>query len=104
MVTPGRLELPTRSLGNCCSIHLSYGATSDNHLFIILYGIPVSASEASTCRVISLSSRTHPGLLNLTKINTGTGYELANCCPVMLWPYIEQKVATTDLLVILLSV
>src|ERR1035441_2515160 len=28
MVTPGRLELPTRSLGNCCSIHLSYGATS----------------------------------------------------------------------------
>ena len=28
MVTPGRLELPTRSLGNCCSIHLSYGATT----------------------------------------------------------------------------
>ena len=27
MVTPGRLELPTNSLGNCCSIHLSYGAT-----------------------------------------------------------------------------
>jgi hypothetical protein len=27
LVTPGRLELPTRSLGNCCSIHLSYGAT-----------------------------------------------------------------------------
>ena len=26
-MTPGRLELPTRSLGNCCSIHLSYGAT-----------------------------------------------------------------------------
>jgi hypothetical protein len=26
-VTPGRLELPTNSLGNCCSIHLSYGAT-----------------------------------------------------------------------------
>lgn len=26
MVTPGRFELPTRSLGNCCSIHLSYGA------------------------------------------------------------------------------
>src|ERR1700748_1158671 len=25
-VTPGRLELPTNSLGNCCSIHLSYGA------------------------------------------------------------------------------
>jgi hypothetical protein len=23
---PGRVELPTRSLGNCCSIHLSYGA------------------------------------------------------------------------------
>ena len=33
VVTPGRLELPTRSLGNCCSIHLSYGATSYN-LFI----------------------------------------------------------------------
>src|ERR1035437_4961647 len=28
MVTPGRLELPTRSSGNCCSIHLSYGATT----------------------------------------------------------------------------
>ena len=27
VVTPGRLELPTNSLGNCCSIHLSYGAT-----------------------------------------------------------------------------
>jgi pantetheine-phosphate adenylyltransferase len=27
-VTPGRFELPTRSLGNCCSIHLSYGATA----------------------------------------------------------------------------
>jgi hypothetical protein len=27
MVTPGRFELPTNSLGNCCSIHLSYGAT-----------------------------------------------------------------------------
>jgi hypothetical protein len=26
VVTPGRLELPTNSLGNCCSIHLSYGA------------------------------------------------------------------------------
>ena len=32
MVTPGRLELPTRSLGNCCSIHLSYGATCYNSL------------------------------------------------------------------------
>ena len=28
MVTPGRFELPTFSLGNCCSIHLSYGATT----------------------------------------------------------------------------
>jgi hypothetical protein len=28
MVTPGRFERPTYSLGNCCSIHLSYGATS----------------------------------------------------------------------------
>ena len=27
VVTPGRFELPARSLGNCCSIHLSYGAT-----------------------------------------------------------------------------
>ncbi len=26
MEAPGRVELPTRSLGNCCSIHLSYGA------------------------------------------------------------------------------
>ena len=24
MVGLGRVELPTRSLGNCCSIHLSY--------------------------------------------------------------------------------
>jgi hypothetical protein len=29
-VTPGRLELPTNGLGNRCSIHLSYGATSHN--------------------------------------------------------------------------
>ena len=35
MVTPGRLELPTRSLGNCCSIHLSYGATFCKLLLII---------------------------------------------------------------------
>ena len=28
MVTPGRFERPTYSLGNCCSIHLSYGAIS----------------------------------------------------------------------------
>ena len=34
MVTPGRLELPTRSLGNCCSIHLSYGATSCKSLLL----------------------------------------------------------------------
>ena len=27
LVAPGRLERPTNSLGNCCSIHLSYGAT-----------------------------------------------------------------------------
>jgi hypothetical protein len=32
MVTPGRLELPTNSLGNCCSIHLSYGALVLIHL------------------------------------------------------------------------
>jgi hypothetical protein len=31
MVGLGRVELPTRSLGNCCSIHLSY---SPAHLFI----------------------------------------------------------------------
>ena len=34
MVTPGRLELPTRSIGNCCSIYLSYGAVLDS----IAYG------------------------------------------------------------------
>jgi hypothetical protein len=33
VVTPGRLELPTRSLGNCCSIHLSYGATFRINIF-----------------------------------------------------------------------
>lgn len=27
LVDPGRLERPTNSLGNCCSIHLSYGST-----------------------------------------------------------------------------
>src|SRR5437879_9551716 len=27
MVVLGRVELPTRSLGNCCSIHLSYSPT-----------------------------------------------------------------------------
>ena len=36
MVTPGRFELPTRSLGNCCSIHLSYGATALKLLFVEL--------------------------------------------------------------------
>jgi hypothetical protein len=34
MVTPGRLELPTRSLGNCCSIHLSYGATLESIFYM----------------------------------------------------------------------
>ena len=34
VVTPGRLELPTRSLGNCCSIHLSYGAIVESPLSI----------------------------------------------------------------------
>ncbi len=33
VVTPGRLELPTRSLGNCCSIHLSYGATLESIIY-----------------------------------------------------------------------
>ena len=28
MVGLGRVELPTRSLGNCCSIHLSYSPDS----------------------------------------------------------------------------
>ena len=34
MEAPGRVELPTLSLGNSCSIHLSYGAivlTTTNH-------------------------------------------------------------------------
>src|SRR2546425_7941334 len=30
MVAPGCLEHPARSLGNCCSIHLSYGAPDAN--------------------------------------------------------------------------
>jgi hypothetical protein len=34
LVTPGRFELPTRSLGNCCSIHLSYGATCRQDLLV----------------------------------------------------------------------
>ena len=41
MVTPGRLELPTRSLGNCCSIHLSYGATFRmNTLHVMPHDVP----------------------------------------------------------------
>src|SRR6266576_3900165 len=28
---PGGVEPPTRSLGNCCSIHLSYGARLDDN-------------------------------------------------------------------------
>jgi hypothetical protein len=32
MVGLGRVELPTRSLGNCCSIHLSY-RPRDGRLF-----------------------------------------------------------------------
>ena len=27
----GRVELPTNSLGNCCSIHLSYRAVSSDY-------------------------------------------------------------------------
>jgi hypothetical protein len=34
MVGLGRVELPTRSLGNCCSIHLSYRPTRES---LILY-------------------------------------------------------------------
>jgi hypothetical protein len=30
MVGLGRVELPTRSLGNCCSIHLSYSPIPSN--------------------------------------------------------------------------
>ena len=46
MVTPGRLELPTRSLGNCCSIHLSYGATFRmNILQLIGNDLPHSPSR-----------------------------------------------------------
>ncbi len=34
MVGLGRVELPTRSLGNCCSIHLSYSpARKDYYVF-----------------------------------------------------------------------
>ena len=29
MEAPGGVEPPTNSLGNCCSIHLSYGASVD---------------------------------------------------------------------------
>ncbi len=29
MVAPGRVELPTFGLGNRCSIHLSYGASTN---------------------------------------------------------------------------
>ena len=29
MEAPGGVEPPTNSLGNCCSIHLSYGAVED---------------------------------------------------------------------------
>src|SRR6185437_13654589 len=37
MVTLGRLELPTRSLGNCCSIHLSYRATFPEFTLALLF-------------------------------------------------------------------
>src|SRR6185312_12445629 len=42
MVTLGRLELPTRSLGNCCSIHLSYRATFPEFtLALLVFGAAV---------------------------------------------------------------
>ena len=53
MVTPGRLELPTNSLGNCCSIHLSYGATCLNRLVMLMslehfgFHVPGSAGRAT---------------------------------------------------------
>jgi hypothetical protein len=35
----GRVELPTNSLGNCCSIHLSYRAARSN-ISILLHRRP----------------------------------------------------------------
>jgi hypothetical protein len=35
LVGLGRVELPTRSLGNCCSIHLSYSPTTIEYYFSI---------------------------------------------------------------------
>ena len=34
MEAPGRVELPTNGLGNRCSIHLSYGASSKAFLIL----------------------------------------------------------------------
>ena len=36
MVGLGRVELPTRSLGNCCSIRLSYSPTSNDSIKSLL--------------------------------------------------------------------
>src|SRR5579872_5208510 len=48
VVTPGRFELPTRSLGNCCSIHLSYGATLESLTYMV-HSTPGPPSVASLC-------------------------------------------------------
>jgi hypothetical protein len=65
MVTPGRFELPTRSLGNCCSIHLSYGAT-----FKIITGMLSLCHLENTALQLRL-----PRLQKLP--NGGTGMRIA---------------------------
>ena len=46
MEAPGRFELPTRGLGNRCSIHLSYGAAAIPFSHV---RVPIQARHPSAC-------------------------------------------------------
>ena len=46
MEAPGGVEPPTNSLGNCCSIQLSYGATATQpHYLTLVYRFGLSARK-----------------------------------------------------------
>ena len=64
MEAPGRVELPTRSLGNCCSIHLSYGAARLSHYLTrkSVFAPPNSRYFPSANSTASLIAYTVPSL------------------------------------------
>ena len=85
MVTPGRLELPTRSLGNCCSIHLSYGATVYNQQLtrFVLFSLVTVGHRCFTLTSFRRRSRRRHEMMSqksryqqgsITRITRASGY------------------------------